>query len=120
MNIKNLLTPKQIEICKQEKSYYQRIGVKKNLLQIALEHNFIQRKEKSLSYSLDLIKKYEVFFLGDYLGDGQDIVQIKTKDQLSLYKHFVKDDGSSFAVSYVPTEKTNNISINNMMYKQFM
>ena len=47
MNLKKILTPKQIEICKEEKSYYQRIGVKKNILQIAIEHNFIQKKEKS-------------------------------------------------------------------------
>lgn len=60
MNLKSILTPKQIEICKEEKSYYQRIGVKKNILQIAIEHNFVQKKEKKLHYSLELIKKYEM------------------------------------------------------------
>ncbi len=60
MNLKSILTPKQIEICKEEKAYYQRIGVKKNILQIAIEHNFVQKKEKKLHYSLDLIKKYEI------------------------------------------------------------
>lgn len=60
MNLKNILTPKQIEICKEEKSYYQRIGVKKNILQIAIEHNFIKKKEKNNLHSLELLKKYEI------------------------------------------------------------
>ena len=60
MNLNSILTSKQIAICKEEKAYYQRIGVKKNILQIAIEHNFVQKKKKSLSYSLDLIKKYEI------------------------------------------------------------
>lgn len=65
MNIKNILTPKQIEICQQEKSYYQRIGVKKNILQIAIEHNFIQKKEKNQPYSLELIKKYDIVIVNE-------------------------------------------------------
>ena len=60
MNLKKILTPKQIEICKEEKSYYQRIGIKKNILQIAIEHNFIKKKEKSNPHSLELLKKYEI------------------------------------------------------------
>ena len=44
MNLKKILSPKQIEICKKEKYYYQQIGVKKNLLQIAMEHHFVQKK----------------------------------------------------------------------------
>lgn len=65
MNIKSILTPKQLDICRQEKSYYQRIGVKKNILQIAIEHNFIQKKEKNSSHSLELIKKYEIIITGE-------------------------------------------------------
>jgi type II secretory ATPase GspE/PulE/Tfp pilus assembly ATPase PilB-like protein len=60
MNLKKILTAKQIEICQKEKHYYQRLGVQKNILQIAIEHNFTQKKEKKLSYSLDLIKEYEI------------------------------------------------------------
>lgn len=60
MSLKKILSPKHLEICQQEKAYYQRIGVKKNLLQIAIEHNFIQKKKKNLSYSIELIKKYEI------------------------------------------------------------
>jgi tryptophanyl-tRNA synthetase len=60
MNIKKILTPKQIEICKEEKSYYQRIGINKNILQIAIEHNFIKKKEKNNPHSLELLKKYEI------------------------------------------------------------
>ena len=60
MNLKNILTPKQIEICQKEQYYYQSIGVKKNILQIAIEHNFTQKKEKKVPYSLDLLKEYEI------------------------------------------------------------
>lgn len=65
MSIKNILTPKQLDICRQEKSYYQRIGVKKNILQIAMEHNFIQKKEKISPHSLELIKKYEIIIVNE-------------------------------------------------------
>jgi type II secretory ATPase GspE/PulE/Tfp pilus assembly ATPase PilB-like protein len=65
MNIKNILTPKQIDICKQEKNYFQRIGIKKNILQIAIEHNFIQKKEKNNHHSLELIKKYEIIIVNE-------------------------------------------------------
>lgn len=65
MNIKKILTPKQIEICKKEQYYYQHIGIKKNLLQIAVEHNFIQKKEQFNPYSLELIKKYEIIIVNE-------------------------------------------------------
>ncbi|QOY55392.1 Flp pilus assembly complex ATPase component TadA [Candidatus Sulfurimonas marisnigri] len=65
MNINKILTPKQIEICKEEKSYYQRIGIKKNILQIAIEHNFIKKKEKKAQYSLELLKKYEIIIINE-------------------------------------------------------
>lgn len=65
MNLTKLLTTKQIEICKEEKSYYQRIGIKKNILQIAIEHNFIKKKDKNNNHSLDLIKKYEIIITNE-------------------------------------------------------
>lgn len=65
MNLKNILTPKQIDICKKEQYYYQQIGVKKNILQIALEHNFTQKKDKRSSYSLELIKEYEIIIANE-------------------------------------------------------
>lgn len=65
MNLKNILTPKQIEICKKEQYYYQHVGIKKNILQIAIEHNFIQKKENFSPYSLDLIKKYEIIIINE-------------------------------------------------------
>ena len=60
MNLKKILTPKQIDICKKEQYYYQKLGVKKKILQIAIEHNFVQKKDKNSPYSLDLIKEYEI------------------------------------------------------------
>jgi type II secretory ATPase GspE/PulE/Tfp pilus assembly ATPase PilB-like protein len=65
MNLKKILTPKQIEVCKEEKSYYQRIGIKKNILQIAIEHNFIKKKEKNNPHSLELLKKYEIIIVSE-------------------------------------------------------
>lgn len=60
MNPEELLTPKQLEICQQEKAYYQRINVKKTILQIAYEHNFIQKTQQDSSYSLEILKKYDI------------------------------------------------------------
>ena len=65
MNLKNILTPKQIDICKREQYYYQKLGVKKNILQIAIEHNFTQKKDKRSSYDLDLIKEYEIIIVNE-------------------------------------------------------
>lgn len=52
MNLEDILTPKQIKICEEEKSYYQRIGINKTTIQIAYEHNFIEKKENPHKYSL--------------------------------------------------------------------
>jgi type II secretory ATPase GspE/PulE/Tfp pilus assembly ATPase PilB-like protein len=60
MKLEKILTTNQLEICKKEKYYYQQIGIKKNILQIAIEHNFIQKKEKTSPYSLEIIKEYEI------------------------------------------------------------
>jgi len=65
MNLKKILTPKQIDICKKEQYYYQKLGVKKKILQIAIEHNFVQKKEKYTPYSLDLIKEYEMVIVDE-------------------------------------------------------
>lgn len=60
MNLNNILTPKQLEICQKEQYYYRRLDVNKSLLEIAMAHNFVQKKEKSPVYSLDLLKEYEI------------------------------------------------------------
>ncbi|MBN2781927.1 MAG: Flp pilus assembly complex ATPase component TadA [Campylobacterales bacterium] len=60
MKLEEILNQKQIKVCEDEQFYYQRLGVKKTLLQIAYEHNFIQKKETQNSYSLELLKKYEI------------------------------------------------------------
>lgn len=65
MKPSDVLTPQQLEICQQEKAYYQRIGVEKNLLQIAFEHNFIHKKEKKHSYNLEILKKYEILVVNE-------------------------------------------------------
>lgn len=65
MNLKKYLTTSQISICQQEKEYYQRIGITKNLIQIALEHNFIQKKDNTPAFNLELIKKYELLISGE-------------------------------------------------------
>lgn len=75
MNLKNILTPKQIEICKKEQYYYQHVGIKKNILQIAIEHNFIQKKETFSPYSLDLIKKYEIIIANE--DDDNFYIELK-------------------------------------------
>jgi general secretion pathway protein E len=78
MNLKNTLTPKQIEICQEEQRYYQRIGVNKTLEQIAIEHNFIQKKEKFLPYSLELLKAYDIIIS----NEDEKHFYIETKELL--------------------------------------
>ncbi|MCF6309143.1 MAG: Flp pilus assembly complex ATPase component TadA [Sulfurimonas sp.] len=86
MNLKKILTPKQIEICTKEKYYYQHIGVKKNLLQIAIEHNFVQKKEQFNPYSLDLIKKYEIVVVNEdkknFYIECKELIGPKRLDEL--------------------------------------
>lgn len=60
MNIKKILTPKQLEICQKEQYYYQQLGLKKHLLEIALAHHFVQKKPHRPPFSLDLIKEFEM------------------------------------------------------------
>ena len=59
MDIKKLLTPKQYDICQKEHYYHTQAGTKKSILQIAIDHNFVHRKEKQI-YNLDLLKEYEI------------------------------------------------------------
>jgi hypothetical protein len=44
MNIKKYLTNQQISILQQEKEYYQKLGIEKSLIDMAFEHNFLQKK----------------------------------------------------------------------------
>lgn len=78
MNLKNLLTPKQLEISQKEQEYYRRIGVIKSISQIAIEHNFLQKKEQSLSYSLELIKEYDIIIS----KEDENSFHIETKELL--------------------------------------
>ena len=60
MSQENILTPSELEICEKEKYYFQKIGINKDIEQIAIEHNFIQKKEQFKLYGLELVKKYEI------------------------------------------------------------
>ena len=91
MDFKKILSPKQIEICKEEKAYYQRIGVKKNILQIAIEHNFVQKKENNLSYSLELLKKYDIIVIKEdknsFSIECKELIGPKRLAELELQLH---------------------------------
>lgn len=65
MNLKKILTPKQLEICQKEQYYHQKLGVKKHLLEIALSHHFIQKKEPKRIHNLDLMKHYEMIIVDE-------------------------------------------------------
>jgi type II secretory ATPase GspE/PulE/Tfp pilus assembly ATPase PilB-like protein len=58
MNIKKILTPKQLEICAKEQYFYRNLGIEKSMTQIALEHSFIVKKSKKLD-DIELLKEYE-------------------------------------------------------------
>jgi type II secretory ATPase GspE/PulE/Tfp pilus assembly ATPase PilB-like protein len=78
MNIKKILTPKQLEVCQKEQYYYQQIGIKKHLLDIALSHHFIQKKETSKTYNLELMKEYEMVIV----EERDDLLKIVRKELL--------------------------------------
>jgi type II secretory ATPase GspE/PulE/Tfp pilus assembly ATPase PilB-like protein len=78
MNIKKILTPKQLEVCQKEQYYYQQIGIKKHLLDIALSHHFVQKKESSKTYNLELMKEYEMVIA----EDRDDLLKIERKELL--------------------------------------
>ncbi|MDF1881473.1 Flp pilus assembly complex ATPase component TadA [Sulfurimonas sp. MAG313] len=78
MSLKNILSPKQIQICKKEQYYYHKLGVKKKILQIAIEHNFVQKKDRNSPYSLDLIKEYEILIT----NEDKDKFHIERKELL--------------------------------------
>ncbi|MEA1918094.1 MAG: ATPase, T2SS/T4P/T4SS family, partial [Campylobacterota bacterium] len=44
---------------KKEQYYYQKMGVKKNILNIAIEHNFVKKKEQLKFQNIDIIKEFE-------------------------------------------------------------
>ena len=78
MNIKKILTPKQLEVCQKEQYYYQQQGLKKHLLQIALEHHFVQKKEPSIIHNLELMKEYEMVIA----EESESVLRIERKELL--------------------------------------
>ena len=78
MNIKKILTPKQLEVCQKEQYYFQQIGIKKHLLDIALSHHFIQKKESSKAYNLELMKEFEMIIA----EERDDVLKILRKELL--------------------------------------
>lgn len=105
MNLKNILTPRQIEICKKEKYYYQNVGIKKNILQIAIEHNFIQKKESFSPYSLDLVKKYEIVIA----NEDKDNFYIERKELLGpkLLSELQEQLGKNIIQNAIPVREFN-------------
>ena len=78
MNIKKILTPKQLEVCQKEQYYYQQLGVKKHLLEIALSHHFLQKKEPAIIHNLDLMKEYEMVIV----HEDDNVLKIERKEIL--------------------------------------
>ena len=63
MNIKDVLTDSQYDVCSKEQYYYRGIGIQKTLLEIATNHKFISPKNNTPSYSLDLFKEYDILIV---------------------------------------------------------
>lgn len=78
MNIKKILSPKQLEVCQKEQYYYRQIGVKKHLLEIALSHHFVQKKESTATHNLELMKEYEMIIA----EERDDVLHILRKELL--------------------------------------
>lgn len=78
MNIKKLLTPRQLDVCQKEQYYFQQLGIKKHLLEIALSHHFIQKKEPTPIHNLDLMKEYEMIIV----EERDDLLRIERKELL--------------------------------------
>ena len=53
----------QYDVCSKEQYYYRGIGIQKTLLEIATNHKFISPKSNTPSYSLDLIKEYDIIIV---------------------------------------------------------
>jgi type II secretory ATPase GspE/PulE/Tfp pilus assembly ATPase PilB-like protein len=106
MKLKNILTPKQIEICQKEQYYYRGIGVNKNLAQIAIEHNFIQKKEQNHSYSIELIKEYNIVIV----NENKTSFSVECKELLGLKRlaQLEKQLGKSVVQKIVPVREFND------------
>lgn len=78
MNIKKFLTPKQYDVCQKEQYYFQQLGRKKNLLDIALSHNFIQKKPTAPVFNLELIRQYEMVVQ----SESNNSIRIERKELL--------------------------------------
>ena len=63
MNLKDVLTDAQYDVCTKEQYYYRGIGIQKTLLEVATNHKFIFPKDTTPTYSLDLIKEYDIIIV---------------------------------------------------------
>ena len=105
MNLQKYLTNSQIDICQQDKEYYQRIGIDKTIVQIALEHNFIQKKDDTSSYSLDIIKKYEIIVTDE--NELNFYIQRKELLGKNRLKELEKTLGKNVIQSVIPVREFN-------------
>ena len=105
MNLKKYLTTSQIDICQQEKEYYHRLGTNKTIVQIALEHNFIQKKDNTPSFNLELIKKYEILVV----DEDEKNFYIECKELLGAkrLKLLEKELGRSVVQKTIPVREFN-------------
>jgi len=78
MNLKKILTPKQLDVCQKEQYYYKQLGRKKHLLDIALSHHFVQKKPPRPPFNLELIREYEMVVL----DEDETTLRIERKELL--------------------------------------
>ena len=103
MNLTKHLSSAQINICQQEKEYYQRLGINKTLLQIAFEHNFLQKKENNNSYNIDIIKKYEIIITGE--DDATYYIECKELLGKNRLKELEKSVGKNIVQKVIPVRE---------------
>ena len=75
MNLKDILTDSQYDVCKKEQYYYRGIGNNKTLLEIARNHKFIPTKDDTPRYSLNLLKEYDIIIV----KEEKYLLHIETK-----------------------------------------
>jgi len=75
MNLKDVLEDSQYDVCLQEQNYYRRIGIEKTLLEIATNHKFLPAEEKAHTYSLELIKEFDIIIV----KEDDEFLYVETK-----------------------------------------
>ncbi|MGM0623796.1 MAG: GspE/PulE family protein [Campylobacterota bacterium] len=102
MNIKKVLTPKQLDICEKEQYYYRNLGVDKSIAAIAMQHNFIYKKSTQRT-DIELLKEYEFVIQNE--SANEVVIEVKKLLGKNILKELSQKFNKTVTQTVIPVKE---------------